>query len=68
VPDFSPGSRVRDLVELGERGRKLLWDHGYDLGEGFVDNLSQYETLEEAARGGRLRDLGPLLEELNRVR
>ena len=39
--------------------------HGYELGEGFVDVLSQYQTLEHAARQERLRDLGGLLKELN---
>jgi len=57
---------VRKVVEtLGERGRVLLFKHGYDVGEGFVDVLSQYQTLEHAARTERLRNLGGLLEELN---
>jgi hypothetical protein len=57
---------VRDLVQtLGDRGRELLRKHGYDLGEGFVDVLSQYQTLEHAARTERLRDLDGLLKELN---
>jgi hypothetical protein len=57
---------VRDLVQtLGDRGRELLLQHGYDLGEGFVDVLSQYQTLEHAARTERLRDLDGLLKELN---
>ena len=38
---------------------------GYDVGEGFVDVLSQYQTLEEAARSGRIRNLDALLGELN---
>jgi len=50
---------------LGERGREALRKHGYDLGEGFVDVLSQYQTLEHAARTERLRDLDGLLRELN---
>jgi hypothetical protein len=50
---------------LGDRGRELLLQHGYDLGEGFVDVLSQYQTLEHAARTERLRDLDGLLKELN---
>ena len=54
------------MVEaLGEPGRQALRKHGYDLGEGFVDVLSQYQSLEHAARQDRLRDLGGLLEELN---
>lgn len=63
---FSPENKVRDVVErLGERGRELLWKHGYEVGEGFVDVLSQYQTLERAARTERLRNLPELLEELN---
>jgi hypothetical protein len=50
---------------LGEKGTELLRKHGYELGEGFVDVLSQYQTLEHAARTERLRDLDGLLEELN---
>jgi hypothetical protein len=71
VPDaavqaFGPQSKVREVVAtLGDRGRELLLKHGYDLGEGFVDVLSQYQTLEHAARTERLRDLDGLLKELN---
>jgi hypothetical protein len=68
VPDqrFGPDSKVREVVSaLGEKGREALRRHGYDLGEGFVDVLSQYQTLEHAARTERLRDLGGLLQELN---
>ena len=67
MPDsFSPGSKVRDVVErLGDRGREALLRHGYDVGAGFVDVLSQYQTLETAARSERLRDLDGLLQELN---
>jgi hypothetical protein len=67
VPDaFTPESKVRDVVDgLGERGREALLRHGYDIGEGFVDVLSQYQTLEHAARSERLRDLDGLLGELN---
>jgi len=59
VPDvFTPQSKVRDVLEgLGDRGRQALRRHGYDVGEGFVDVLSQYQTLEHAARTERLRDL-----------
>jgi hypothetical protein len=69
VPDsFSPDSKVRDVVQrLGGRGEELLRKHGYDVGEGFVDLLSQYQSLEHAARQDRLRDLVGLLEELNAV-
>jgi hypothetical protein len=67
VPDtFGPESKVRDvLARLGERGREALRRHGYDVGEGFVDVLSQYQTLEHAARTERLRDLKSLVTELN---
>jgi hypothetical protein len=67
VPDaFTPESKVRDVVDgLGDRGREALLRHGYDIGEAFVDVLSQYQTLEHAARSERLRDLDGLLGELN---
>ena len=66
VHAFGPQSKVREVVEaLGDTGRELLKKHGYDLGEGFVDVLSQYQTLEHAARTERLRDLDGLLKELN---
>ena len=67
MPDaFTPESKVRDVVEkLGDRGRDALLRHGYDIGEGYVDVLSQYQTLEHAARTERLRDLDGLLRELN---
>ena len=67
MPDrFSPASHIRDVVgALGDRGRELLLKHGYDVGEGFVDVLSQYQTLEHAWRAERLRDLNGLLAELN---
>ena len=63
---FGPHSKVRDvLARLGDRGRELLRKHGYDVGEGFVDVLSQYQTLEHASRTERLRDLPTLVTELN---
>jgi hypothetical protein len=67
VPEaFGPDSKVRDvLVGLGDKGRDLLRRHGYDVGEGFVDVLSQYQTLEHASRTERLRDLNALMAELN---
>jgi len=67
VPDaFGPDSKVREVLErLGDKGRELLRRHGYDVGEGFVDVLSQYQTLEHAARAERVRNLGTLLAELN---
>jgi hypothetical protein len=67
VPErLTPESKVRDVVaEFGERGRELLREHGYEVGEGFVDVLSQYQTLEHAVRQERLRDLDGLLKALN---
>ena len=63
---FKSDSKVRDVVAaLGDAGRQALRRHGYDVGEGFVDILSQYQTLEHAARTERLRDLDGLLAELN---
>ena len=63
---FGPESKVRDVVSrLGDTGLDLLRRHGYDVGEGFVDVLSQYQTLEHAARTERLRDLKALMVELN---
>jgi hypothetical protein len=63
---FSPESKVRDVLnQLGDRGRQLLLEHGYDVGEGFVDVLSQYQTLEHAEQTERLRDLAGLLAKLN---
>lgn len=65
MAELGPQTRIRDILELdGERGRELLFRHGYDVGEGFVDSLSQWQTLETAARAGRLRDLDRLLLEL----
>jgi hypothetical protein len=67
VPDlFTDESKIREVsASLGERGRQLLRKHGYDTGEGFVDSLSQYQSLEHAAHAGRLRDLEGLIKQLN---
>jgi hypothetical protein len=67
MPDaFGPDTKVVEVVgRLGDRGRDLLRRHGYELGEGFVDVLSQYQTLEHAYRTERLRDMKGLLSELN---
>jgi hypothetical protein len=63
---FSPQSKVREVLNrLGDRGRQALLEHGYDVGEGFVDVLSQYQTLDHAEQTERLRDLPGLLAELN---
>ena len=71
MPDgaFTPQSKVRDvLTGLGDRGKELLLKHGYDVGDGFVDVLSQYQTLQHAAETERLRGLDGLLEELDSSR
>ena len=60
---FSAASRIRDVLGLSG-GRRLLFEHGYDIGEGFTDVLSQYQTLDDAERAGRLRDLAGLLAKL----
>ena len=66
---FGPQTKIVEVVtKLGEQGRRLLWKHGYDVGEGFVDVLSQYQTLEHASRADRLRDLPGLITELNAAR
>lgn len=68
MPDqkFTPESKVVDVLQrLGDRGRDALRRHGYETGEGYVDVLSQYQTLEHAARQDRIRELGGLLLELN---
>ena len=53
---FDRHSRIREVLQARPDGRELLLRHGYNLGEGFVDILSQYQTLEDAYREGRLRD------------
>ena len=58
-------SRIRDVLAAGPDGRELLFRHGYNLGEGFVDSLSQYQSLQDAHREGRLRDLDGLLAKVN---
>jgi len=68
VPDatFTSDSKIAEVVgRLGDRGRDLLRRHGYDVGDGFVDVLSQYQTLEHAYRVERIRDLKGLIAELN---
>jgi hypothetical protein len=64
-PEFRAESRIHEVLAIGERGRELLWRHGYDAGEGFVDALSQYQTLTDAWRAGRLRDISGLVTQLN---
>ncbi len=68
MPDatFTSDSKIAEVVDrLGDRGRDLLRRHGYDVGDGFVDVLSQYQTLEHAYRAERIRDLKGLVAELN---
>lgn len=67
MPEFTPQSRIVDVVRGHPDGREILYRHGLNLGEGFVDILSQYETLREAAREGRLRAVPELVRELNRA-
>jgi hypothetical protein len=62
---FTPDTTIREVVERVTGGRQLLFDHGYDVGNGFVDVLSQYQSLREAARSGRLREIDRLLDALN---
>jgi len=64
--DLTPQSKIRDVLNvLGDKGREVLLKHGYDIGEGFVDVLSQYQTLQHAAETERLRDLDGLLAYVN---
>ena len=68
MPDgvLTPESKIRDVLNvLGDRGREVLLKHGYDIGEGFVDVLSQYQTLQHASETERLRDLDGLLAYVN---
>jgi hypothetical protein len=65
MPEFGPQSTIRQILEDCPEGRRLLFAHGYDVGEGFVDVLSQYQSMLEAHRGGRLRDIQGLIRELN---
>lgn len=62
---FTPDSTIREVLERSEAGRQLLYEHGYDVGNGFVDVLSQHQSLRDAARAGRLRNMDALLEALN---
>ena len=62
---YTLDSRILDVLAGRGDGPELLYRHGYWLGEGFVDMLSQYQTLEDASREGRLRDVHALIAELN---
>ena len=67
MADFTMDSTIREVVERRrDTGRRLLFEHGYDVGNGFVDVLSQHQSVRDAARAGRLRDVDRLLEALNR--
>lgn len=61
---FSPATRICDVIAIGPLGTHLLWEHGYEVGEGFRDVLSQYQSLDDAAYAGRLRDLPGLIAKL----
>ena len=63
--EFTLDSTIQQVVQARDDGRRLLYEHGYDVGNGFVDVLSQHQSLRDAARGGRLRDVESLLEALN---
>src|SRR5260370_12530806 len=48
VPDepLTPQNKVRDVLNrLGDKDPDVLLNHGYHLGELFLDVLSQYQTL-----------------------
>ena len=65
MPEFTLDSRIVDVLRLGEQGRRLLYEHGYHLGNGFVDVLSQYQSLREAAHFGHLRHPEALVRRLH---
>lgn len=66
MAEFGPDSTIRQVLSDHPEGASLLREHGYEVGEGFVDALSQHQTLRMAARMGRLRDLPELVGKLNR--
>ncbi len=67
MAEFTLDSTIREVVDRrAGAGRRLLYEHGYDVGNGFVDVLSQHQSLRDAARAGRLRDAEALVEALNR--
>jgi hypothetical protein len=66
--EFSSRSTIRQVLLDHPDGQALLWQHGYEVGEGFVDTLSQHQSLQTAARSGRLRDVPELVAKLNRER
>ena len=62
---FTQTSTIREVLDGHPEGRRLLYEFGYDVGVGFVDVLSQHQSLLTALRAGRLRDLDALLQQLN---
>jgi hypothetical protein len=64
---FSGQSRIEEVLSLGHWGERALYRHGYDVGQGFKDRLSQRVTLEDAASSGRIRDMTRLLELINDI-
>jgi hypothetical protein len=65
MPELHLDSSILDAVQSSPSARDLLYEHGYAIGEGFVDVLSQYQSIRDAARAGRLRDVDGLLQALN---
>ena len=70
IPNSNPilsSNNAQLQIVLDSRGGGLRVEDipGYSLGEGFVDILSQYQTLEDASREGRLRDVDALLSTIN---
>lgn len=63
---YTEDSTIGEVLSRHADGRGLLYEHGYDVGDGFVDVLSQSQSLLSAERAGRLRDLAGLLARLNR--
>jgi len=68
MAEFTLDSTIREVVDRASHtGRRLLFEHGYDVGNGFMDLLSQHQSLRDAVRAGRLREVDRLLESLNRA-
>ncbi len=67
MAEITADSTVREVLAL-PNGRQRLLEHGYQVGEAFQDQLSQWQSLRDAARSGRLRTMELLIEELNRGR
>jgi hypothetical protein len=67
MPEFSLHSSIREVLDRSPAGRRLLYEHGYDVGSAFVDVLSQHQSLLDAARTGRLREADSLVQALNEI-